>query len=143
MKDFKLSINSLGMLVNELTKLLTSTNKVYRLSVKEWKESRSLSQNALMWKWLAEINKQSPLVIENSPINGAELWHEVFKKYYCPVKNITNKEKVLPIKSTKVLDVGEMTFYLARIENFCLDRGLTITIPEDSEYNKLILKQSE
>ena len=131
------------MLLSELTKLLTSTNKVYRVSIKEWRESRSLSQNSLYWKWLGEINKQSPLIIEDSKAKGSELWHEVFKKYYCPVKNITNREKVLPIKSTKVLDVGEMTFYLSKVESFCIDRGLIITIPENSEYNQLINQQNQ
>tara|TARA_R110002020_G_scaffold467655_2_gene691402 strand:- start:1402 stop:1833 length:432 start_codon:yes stop_codon:yes gene_type:complete len=143
MKDFKLTISSLGYLVTELTKALKSSNKSYRVTVKEWRESRSLSQNSLYWKWLDEINKQSPLMVSGSKIKGSELWHEVFKKYYCPVKNITNGEKILPIKSTKMLDVGEMTFYLSRIECFCMDRAIILTIPESSDYYKLTVGQDE
>ena len=141
MKDFRLNMGSLGTLVTELTKLL-STNKTYRVNVVEWREKRSLSQNSLYWKWLTEINQQSPLMIEDSNLDGGELWHEVFKKYYCPVKNITNKEKILPIQSTKLLDVGEMTFYLNKIEQWAMDRGLRLTIPEDSEYAQLMQYQN-
>jgi len=141
-KDFRLNMGSLGVLVTELTKLLVN-GKTYRLSCVEWREKRSLSQNSLYWKWLAEINQQVPLQIEDSSIDGPELWHEVFKKYYCPVKNITNSEKSLPIQSTKMLDVGEMTFYLNKIESFCIDRHIKLTIPEDSEYSQLMQSQSE
>ena len=137
MKDFKLTFSTIGCLVVEATKLLQS-GKVYRVSIKEWRQSRSLSQNSLYWKWLAEIDKQAPLKIDGSSVKGSELWHELLKKYYCPVKNITNGENILPVKSTKILDVGEMTFYLNKIEGFCIDRGIGLTIPETSEYYKLM-----
>mgnify|MGYP000044171735 CR=1 FL=1 len=142
MKDFKLTFSTIGCLVVEATKLLQS-GKVYRVSIKEWRQSRSLSQNSLYWKWLAEIDKQAPLKIDGSSVKGSELWHEVFKKYYCPVKNITNMENILPVKSTKLLDVGEMTFYLNKIEHWAMDRGLTLTIPEDSKYANLMRSQSD
>ena len=140
-KDFKLTLGSLGWLVTELTKLLKDSKKSYRVTVTEWREKRSLSQNALYWKWLTEIDKQVPLRVDGSKIQGSELWHEVFKKYYCQVKNITNGENILPIQSTKMLDVGEMTFYLNRIENWCIDRGVYLTIPESSEYYQLMQMQ--
>ena len=143
MKDFKLTLSSLGWLVTELTKVLKDSNKAYRVNVVEWREKRSLSQNQLYWKWLSEINEQYPLKVNGSRINGAELWHEVFKKYYCPVKNITNGENLLPIKSSKMLDVGEFTFYLNKIEQFCIDRGIKLTIPESSEYYQLMESQNK
>lgn len=141
MKDFKLTLSSLGWLVTELTKSLKNSNKAYRVNVVEWREKRSLSQNALYWKWLTEIDQQNPLKVDGSKIQGNELWHEVFKKYYCPVKNITNGENTLPVKSTKMLDIGEMTFYLNRIEQWCIDRGIALTIPETSEYYQLMQSQ--
>ena len=143
MKDYRLSGGNIGQFTTELMKLVLGTKKTYRVNVVEWREKRSLSQNSLYWKWVAEINKQSPLRVENSNLDGSELWHEVFKKYYCPVKNITNQENILPVKSTKLLDVGEMTFYLNKIEHWAIDRGLTLTIPEDSEYANLMRSQSE
>jgi hypothetical protein len=142
MKELKLTLSSLGYCISELTKILQSSNKTFRLTVKEWKETRSLSQNSMYWAWLGEINKQAPLNCE-SKVSGSELWHEVFKHYYCPLKVISNKKAALNIKSTKMLDVGEMTFYLNKIEHWCIDRHIILTIPHDSEYYKLIERQSE
>lgn len=136
MNDFKLTINSLGFLVTQLTKVLNSSNKTFRVTIKEWRETRSLSQNSLYWKWLGEIDAQNPLKVKGSENKGNELWHEVFKKFYCPAKEITNGDVSLSVKSTKILDVGEMTFYLNKIENFCIDRGIGLTIPESSDYYK-------
>ena len=142
MKDFKLTLSSLGYLVTILTELLKNNNKSYRVSIKEWRESRSLSQNALYWKWLTEISKQSNLEIKGSKFKSEELWHEVFKKYYCAEKTITDGKVNTIVKSTKLLDVGEMTFYLSKIESWCIDRGIKLTIPIDSEYYNYINSQN-
>ena len=139
--EFKLTLSNLGDVINQLTKILQSSNKVFRVTVKEWKETRSLSQNALYWKWLAEIDKQAPLKC-NAKISGPELWHEVFKKFYCPSKTIANDKAGIMIQSTKALDLGEFTFYLNKIENWCFDRGITLTTPQDSEYYKLMEYQN-
>jgi len=133
---------NLGDVFNQLTKIAQSKNVPFRLSAKEWRESRSLSQNALMWKWLAEIDKQAPLKCD-STIKGSDLWHEIFKKYYCPAKSVSNESNSVDIKSTKMLDVGEFTFYLNKIENWCFDRGIILTTPLDSEYAKLMERQND
>ena len=135
MNDIQLAISSLGYAFQQLTYLVKANpNKKYRVSVKEWRENRSLSQNNLYWKWLGEIAKQWEVS------NDSEIIHEIFKKYYCPEKVINEHIK---IKSTKKLDVGEMHFYLNKIEEFCINRGFNITIPEDSEYAQLLRSQNQ
>ena len=106
--------------------------KAYRVNVVQWRESRSLSQNALYWKWLGEIAKQQNIT------NDPEIWHEIFKKYYCPEKVINEH---ITIKSTKKLDLGDMHFYLNKIERYCMDKGYLITIPDNCEYRQLEEKQ--
>ena len=130
MKDFKLTANSIGLFIQELWKL--DLTKAYRVSVVGWREKRSLSQNSLYWKWLGEIAKQQD--ISDDP----EIWHEIFKKYYCPEKVINEH---ITIKSTKKLDLGDMHFYLNKVERYCIDRGYLITIPSDCEYKQLLDKQ--
>lgn len=88
-----------------------------------------------------EINKQAPLTCD-SKVSGPEMWHEVFKKYYCPLKAISNERASIEIKSTKMLDKGEMVFYLNKIESWCFDRGIKLTIPEDSVYASLMNEQN-
>jgi hypothetical protein len=131
MKDFKLTVLSIRMLIAAIWKL-DLVNKTYRVTIIGWREKRSNDQNSLYWKWLAEI------VMQWNVTDDTEILHEIFKKYYCPEKVISEH---LSIKSTKKLDVGEMHFYLNRIENFCIDRGFVITIPSDCEYRELQYKQ--
>ena len=139
MKDFKLTLSSLGWLVKEITTLLTSNhNKAYRVTIILWRERRSNDQNSLYWKWLGEIANQQK--ISNDP----EIWHEIFKKYYCPAKLIdVPNSKPIEIKSTKKLDTGEMHYYLNRIEQYCIDRGYLLTIPMNCEYLELMERQNQ
>ena len=135
MKDYKLELSSLGFFIAELTKMITLNNgKAWRVTIKGWRESRSLSQNSLYWKWLGEIVNQWDVT------DDTEILHEIFKKYYCPEKVINEH---ITIKSTKKLDTGEMHFYLNKIELFCIDRGYTITIPAQCEYADLIKQQDQ
>ena len=137
MKDFKLTISSLGYFVAELTKLLTNNpNSAYRITVKQWRESRSLSQNALYWKWMTELSKQAKV---NGKVFSAEVWAEFFKKYYCPDKLIDMPlGEPVTVKSTTKLDAGEMHYYLSCIQAWCMTEGFILTVPSDSEYQKLI-----
>ena len=132
-KDFKLTVTSIGMLIAAIWEL-DLVNKAYRVTIIGWRERRSNDQNSLYWKWLAEICPQWGIT------DDPEIMHEIFKKYYCPEKVINEH---VSIKSTKKLDVGEMHFYLNRIENFCIDRGYIITIPTQCEYTELQQRQNE
>ena len=138
MKEFKLAGGNLGLVVSEITKLVLSSTKSFRLTIVEWREKRSLSQNSMMWMWMTEIDKQKPLKCDTGEFKGSELWHEVFKKYYCDSKQITDGDNYMVVKTTTLLDVGEMTHYLNKIESWCMDKGIKLTIPEDSEYYKLM-----
>ena len=142
MKNVKLSLSTLAYILGELTKMVTGSDKSWRLSVVEWREKRSLSQNSLYWLWLSEIDKQNPLTLVNSSYKGAELWHEVFKKYYCPESIISNGELEMEVVSTKMLDSGQMHHYLTQIEHWAMSRGFKLTIPINSEYQELINRQN-
>ena len=141
MRDFRLNTANLAALAAEVGRLVF-TGKSYRVNIVEWKEKRSLSQNSLYWKWLSEIDKQNPLKLVNSKGCGAELWHEVFKKYYCPQRIITDGKTEMEIVSTKLLDTGEMHHYLTQIEHWAMSRGFKLTIPINSEYQDLINRQN-
>lgn len=135
MKDQQLTMANSGYVIQEINKLLhANPNKKYRVNIVEWREKRSLSQNSMYWLWCTEIAKQWDVTEDN------EIVHEAFKNYFCPEKVINEH---LKIKSTKKLDVGEMHHYLNRIEEFCINRGFKITIPEDSEYARLLQEQNK
>ncbi|MCJ8293518.1 MAG: recombination protein NinB [Colwellia sp.] len=140
MKDFKLTFSSLGYLVQEITKLLTSNqNKSFRVNIVGWKEKRSLSQNNLYWKWMGELAKQAK---PNGKRFDGEVWAELFKSHYCPEKTIDlpfGEQSIF--KSTTKLDTGEMHFYLNQIEAWCMQQGYLLTIPDNCEYKELLDRQ--
>ena len=148
MHEFKLTLSSLGWLITELTKLLQSTNKTYRVSVKEWRESRSLNQNALFHKWVGELSKY--LIAggraDSSPKFCKELLKHTFLGYE-QVERVNAKtgERVAisSLKHTSDCDTGEMTHFMNKCYEWCVSIGLLLTIPEDSEYAKLMERQCE
>lgn len=139
MKDFRLTVNSIGLLIQGMWKL--DLTKAYRVTIIPWREKRSNDQNSLYWKWMAELAKQAH--VNNVKFKG-EVWAEFFKKYYCPEKTVDMPlGEPSIVKSTTKLDTGEMHHYLNQIQAWCMREGYTLTIPEDSDYKKLLDKQDE
>jgi len=139
MKNFKLTASSIGLFIQELWKL--DLTKAYRVTIVGWREKRSNDQNSLYWMWLTELSKQALI---QGKVFAPEIWAEFFLKYYCPEKEVT-----MPlgpptiVKSTTKLDTGEMHHYLNKIQAWCMSEGYGLTIPLNSEYQKLLDKQDQ
>lgn len=116
-------------------KELVATGKRYRVSIKVWHDKRSVSQNALLWKWNGEIAGQ--LVKAGKGAFTGEQLHEYLKEIYCPAKAITVMGETRYVKSTKLLDTGEMTLYLDQLNTWARQRGIRLTIPARCEYQQL------
>lgn len=148
MKDFRLNFGSLGWFITELTKMLKDSNKTYRVQVKEWRESRSLSQNALFHKWTHEL---SGYLLKRgrkdcTPDFCKDLLKHTFLGYEEKLMtNVLTGEKVVTstLKRTSGLDVGEMTDFMNRCYYWAADIGCFLTIPEHSEYKKLMDQQND
>lgn len=134
------NIEQTSQAVNDEMFRILEAGKPVSIEVKEWKESRSLSQNSTYWMWLSEISEQILKKINQN--HDTETLHEYFKQCFCPQKEITLGKKEIIIASTKRLDSGEMCHYLNQIEKWCIDRGFKITIPINSEYQELINRQN-
>lgn len=115
-------------------KEVLATNQPHRIIIKPWKNKRSLSQNSLMWMWNDDISK-AVNKISTEHLSKDEI-HEYLKELFCPVKTISVMGVVREVKSTKLLDANEMTFYLRRVEVWCVDRGIKTRIPENSDYHR-------
>ena len=139
MTNHKVTLNTLISFTQELTEQL-KVNPVLKVDIKVYREGRSLSQNNLYWKWLAEISKQAKV---QGKVFDSETWHQYFLKYYCPNKSIQMPAgEDSTVKSTKLLDKGEMYHYLFKIELWAQDKGIALTIPSYSEYSKLTEQQN-
>lgn len=131
---FKLITSNRDSLIQQLDVML-SLNEAIEVVARPWKVKRSLSQNSLYWQWLNEISNQ---VTVSDKKHNAEIWHEYFKRYFCPVKIIAMPAgDDLEVRTTKKLDTGEMHFYLNRIEQWAIDKMINLTIPAACEYQQL------
>ena len=138
MNDFKLNKSSLKWFISEITSK-TGDGNSFRVSIKQWRDKRSLNQNSLYHKWLAEISKQAK--VNNNSFNS-DTWHEYFKRYFCPKKTIQMPAgEPVTVATTTKLDKGEFTFYLMKIEAWAMEKGFYLTIPENCEYANLIEEQ--
>jgi hypothetical protein len=141
MKKLELRVDgvNLGFAIQTISNAILM-GKTIKLVISEWREKRSLSQNALMWMWLTEICEQIHKRIGED--HEPEVLHEYFKKKFCPQKTVMLGRKELTFSSTKRLDIGEMTHYLIQIENWAIENGFRLTIPEDCEYRRYIEEQN-
>ena len=138
-EDLKLNANSKSFVYAKLSALIDSSGKSYRVTVKEWRERRSLSQNSLYWVWMQFLQDNLPVSDQK---HDKEVWHEYLKKYFCPVKVIAMPAgQDAEVKSTKILDVGEFTYYMNKVEQWAQGHMLALPVPEDSEYAQLMRKQ--
>ena len=126
---------------------LLESGECYRLTLKPWKEKRSLSQNALSHMWYAEI---SEYLIKSGRADATPEWvKRNLKRTYLGCEEVTytdfvTGEKVTTYepRHTSSLDTGEMHFFLTQVERWCAQFGLALTIPHESEYQKLKDKQN-
>jgi hypothetical protein len=149
MKDFKLTISSLGWLVAELTKLITSNqDKAYRVNVKLWREKRSLSQNAFQHVIYGDISKYliskgrsdwTEKVTKKNLKNKFLGWE---KEEYTDIETgeITIKEVLI---STAGLDVGDSFNYTTNILGWAESIGCEIKIPSKCDYRELMERQNQ
>ena len=115
------------------------------LEWKPYKESRSLSQNALMWMWNTEVVTQLkakwPRQYEGwTPETIHDLQKHTFLGYEDKVMiDIVTKERTTKsvLKSTTNLDTGEMTFFMDLVYQYWAEKGIFLSIPESCEYQKL------
>ena len=147
MKDFKLTVSSIGMLIAAIWKL-DLVNKAYRVNVVLWREKRSLSQNAFQHVIYQEISKY---LINNGRPDWCEktVKRNMKNKYLGWVKEefvdvitgeITIKEE---LKETSKLDVGDSFEYTTNLLAWCGGMGIYIKIPEQCEYRELQEKQNQ
>lgn len=134
MDDFCLHETTKAQLWPVLREMLAS-GKRYRVSIVEWRDKRTLSQNALLWKWYGEIAGQLGKTGKGT-FTGEQL-HEYLKEIYCPAKSITVMGETRYVKSTKQLDTSEMTIYLELVDAWAHQRGFRLTIPARCEYQQL------
>ncbi len=146
-EGIRLHKSNLTAIGQQILNLLES-GECYRLTLKPWKEKRSLSQNSLAHMWFGEI---SEYLIKSCRSDATPEWvKRNLKRTYLGCEEVTYTDFVTGDKSTTYeprhtssLDTGEMHYFLTQVEQWCAQFGLVLTIPHDSEYQRLKDKQNQ
>lgn len=127
---------------------LLESGECYRLTIKPWRDKRSLSQNALSHMWYAEIS--AFLIRRGKPFASPEWVKDAMKHTYLGYEEremvdvVTGERTTIrSLRHTSDLDTGDMHFYLTQVEGWALNIGCRLTVPDDSEYAKLRDKQNQ
>ena len=125
---------------------LLDAGQCFRHQVKPWREKRSLSQNALFHLWMGEI---SEYLIKSGRTDATPEWvKRNLKKTYLGCEEVTYTDFITGAKETSweprhtsLLDTGEMHIFMCKVEAWCAQFGLALTIPNGCEYQQLRDKQ--
>lgn len=101
--------------------------KAVEVSIKKWKDKRTLGQNSLYWKILE--------LIENETGNDKDTLHEAFKIMFLDKRRfaIGETELILPGSTTK-LDKKEMGQYIDKITAYMSQQGYAIPAPDYMDF---------
>ncbi len=103
-------------------------DKPWAITVGLYKKRRTLSQNALMWKWVETV----VMHIHEATGQDKEDVHEWLKTQFLPAKVIEIDGRVVFRYSTKGLTTGEMSNYMDKIYAWATsEMGLLLPVPED------------
>lgn len=147
MDEYRISSGNKQLIFKKLSEAM-QPDKSYRISLKLWKEKRSLNQNSLSHMWYGEI---SEYLIKSGRTDASPEWvKRNLKKTYLGCEQVEYTDFVTGEKvstweprHTSSLDTGEMHYFLNQVERWCAQFGLALTIPADSEYQKLKDKQNQ
>ncbi|MCA6998193.1 YbcN family protein [Dickeya solani] len=136
------NFHAVGQQISELL----AGGDCYRLTLKPWREKRSIPQNATLHMWFGEI---SEYLIQSGRADATPEWvKRNLKKTYLGCTEVTYTDFVTGEKTTTweprhtaELDTGEMHFFMTQVEAWCAQFGLALTVPIGCEYQQLKQRQ--
>ena len=141
MDEYRITRGNQQLIFKKLSEFIQS-DKSYRISIKPWREKRSLNQNALSHMWYSEISDW--LIRRGKDFASPEWVKDAMKHTYLGyveremVDVVTGETTVIrSLRHTSDLDTGDMHFYLTQVEGWALSLGCKLTVPADSEYMNL------
>lgn len=108
------------------------------LEIKKYRNKRSLNQNALFWMWCAEARDYFNKKKTPQPLSKDDM-HDLFCHLFLGYEDLVvgNTEIKNKLRGTSKLDTGEMFHFMEKIEAWCVEKGLLLTVPVVSEYWEL------
>lgn len=103
---------------------------------------RSLSQNALAHAWFGELSRW--LISKGKDFATPEWVKAAMKSTFLGYVEVIDTDVITgkktsrqELRHTSSLDTGEMKLFMDMVYHWALDRGVMLTIPDNSEYRQL------
>lgn len=106
------------------------------ITLKPYTNPRTISQNALFHMWCREM---SDYFIKKVPTSTPDNMKLMMKMKFLGLENIKIGNTTIhnQVKHSSSLDKGEMVHFLDQVYHWARDNGVLLTVPSDSEYQKL------
>lgn len=144
--ELKADIRTLGSVIAAITKFVTEGNAL-RISIKQWTDKRSLSQNALQHVIYKDI---SIYLVDNGRDWSPERVKKALKfkflgEYIEHITDVTTGQvhERRELRSTAKLDKGDAHHYTTQIIDWAESIGCQIKIPANCEYRELMEAQNQ
>lgn len=147
-QDYRLHKSNLKQFA-QLIYDLTQTDKSYRVSFKEWRDKRSQSQNQTVHMWFGEMAAYLTANGWHSAVHnsqGKKVGEIPFSAEDCKdffVGHFAGHNEDGTRLSTAKMDKGELNHLMNQIHEWCVNRNVPLTIPEDSEYMRIKQEMGE
>ena len=116
-------------------------SKPLAIQAKPFEQVRSLSQNALFHVWMKAVRDH---FIERTPDADEEAWKLFFKTEYLGTETL-KAGKIIhenQLRHTSKLKRGEMYEFMEAVNAWCAQRGLTLPVPDSSEFMEIRRSQA-
>lgn len=112
------------------------------LKMEPYKDPRSLSQNALLHVWCGQMSDH---FIKKIPSATKDNMKMMMKQRFLGTYDINIGKTSIEgqVRSTTGLKKGEMVNFMDQVYHWARDNGVLLTVPEDSEYQRLKAKQEK
>lgn len=98
--------------------------KVWAVTVEPYKKKRSLNQNALYWRWVSIIARETG--------NSHDDVHEALKAKFCPPRTVALGDEERQIRSTAKLTTEAMNEYMDQVHAFATSElAILLPLPEE------------
>ncbi len=116
-------------------------SKPLAIQARPFEQVRSLSQNALFHVWMKEVRDH---FIERTPDADEEAWKLFFKTEYLGTETLKAGKIVheKQLRHTSKLKKGEMYEFMEAVNAWCAQRGLTLPVPDSSEFMEIRRSQA-
>lgn len=111
------------------------------LKVEEYQNPRSLDQNALFHVWIREVTAHFK---PEAPNLTEEDWKNFFKHHYLGTETLRAGKITYEnqLRQTSKLKKGEMYAFMEQVNQWCLERGVQLMVPDDSEFMRIRRSQA-